>query len=79
MAITKMYPAQVTMMTTHAQKRWIKEKSEAEVAAGRNVSESQVCRDLFDAGRRLEEHAAKSGWSVEQLLDVIETQVPVRG
>lgn len=75
MATTKMFPEQVTMMTTVSQKKWIKERSEAAAAAGQSRSESQVCRDLFDAGRRLEEHSLKTGWSVGQMLDIIESQI----
>lgn len=75
MAVNRRYDQQVTMMTTGEQKKWIVARSLEAKEAGGSRSEAQVCRDLFGYGQRIEEHARKTGWTPEAILEAVEAQI----
>lgn len=75
MAVNRLYDKQVTMMTTQDQKDYIAARSEEAKRAGGSRSESAVCRDLFGWGRRIEEHARRTGWTPEAILEAVEAQI----
>lgn len=68
----RQYPRQLVVPVTEDTKVYVEQRRLDE-----NVSQAVVSRELLDSGRRVADHAAKTGWSVEQLLAQLE-KVPAR-
>jgi hypothetical protein len=72
MAVSKKYPTQVVLVSTQEMKDHIVKRSERD-----EVSQADKTREYVEGGMALEGHSERTGYSVEQLLSVLDKVQPI--